>query len=61
MSAAKAKPNVKPLDGQLSLLEGEPPVRYCRRCGRRLKSKRSQKHRLGPTCRRHEAKSESET
>lgn len=47
----------RPLAGQLSLI-GDPPVTYCRRCGRRLKDKRSIKRRAGPTCYSRERESE---
>lgn len=47
---------IKPLDGQLALVEGVPVVRYCRRCGRRLRSAKSIERGLGPTCYRAERK-----
>lgn len=56
--AAKPAGYVKPLDGQMSLLD-DPPIRYCRRCGRRLKNVKSQECRLGPRCRRIERERET--
>lgn len=50
---SKPAGSIKPIDGQLSLLS-EPPVRYCRRCGRRLRNAKSQACRLGPRCQRKE-------
>lgn len=61
MSPKSAMARIKPLDGQMSLLDDDPPVRYCQRCGRRLRNTKSQACRLGPTCRRKERDGEPPT
>ncbi len=38
------------LPGQLSFIEGEPPIAYCKRCGRRLKDKSAIECGFGATC-----------
>ncbi len=38
------------LPGQLSFIEGEPPIAYCKRCGRRLRDKSAIECGYGAIC-----------
>lgn len=49
MKTLMERPRTKPIAGQLSLI-GDPPVTFCRRCGRRLRDQRSITCGYGPTC-----------